>query len=47
MKIKFLKKFQWSAPDGGVYDSEESKAVFLSVWNHESNKKHLKIDLVD
>jgi|TARA_B110000438_G_scaffold288315_1_gene321605 gliding motility-associated protein GldC len=40
---KIPEKISWSASDGGVSD-EESKAVFLSVWNHESQET-LKIDL--
>jgi gliding motility-associated protein GldC len=40
---KIPEKISWSASDGGVSD-EESKAVFLSVWNHVSQET-LKIDL--
>ena len=40
---KIPEKISWSASDGGVSD-EESKAVFLSVWNHASQET-LKIDL--
>ena len=42
-KNKIPKKISWSASDGGISD-EESKAVFLSVWNHKSQET-LKIDL--
>jgi|TARA_B100000768_G_scaffold180755_1_gene201574 gliding motility-associated protein GldC len=42
-KNKVPEKIQWSAPDGGI-NSEESKAVFLSVWNH-NKQETLKIDL--
>ena len=40
---KIPKKISWSATDGGVYN-KDSKAVLLSVWNHESQET-LKIDL--
>jgi len=40
---KIPEKISWSASDGGVSD-EESKAVFLSVWNHVPQET-LKIDL--
>ena len=33
----------WSAEDGGV-ESEEAKAMLLSIWDHK-NKESLKIDL--
>ena len=36
-------EIKWSAPDGGI-NNESSKAVFLSVWNHNSQET-LKIDL--
>jgi gliding motility-associated protein GldC len=36
-------KINWSAPDGGV-SNEKSKAVFLSVWDH-NKQETLKIDL--
>lgn len=42
-KNKIPEKISWSASDGGISD-EESKAVFLSVWNHKSQET-LKIDL--
>ena len=31
---KIPEKISWSATDGGV-KNKESKAVFLSVWDHE------------
>ncbi|PKA82374.1 protein involved in gliding motility GldC [Ulvibacter sp. MAR_2010_11] len=40
---KIPEKLQWSAKDGGVAN-EEAKAVFLSVWDHNS-KEALRIDL--
>ena len=36
-------EIKWSAPDGGV-KNEDSKAVFLAVWNQNSQET-LKIDL--
>ena len=30
---KIPEKINWSAPDGGI-SNENSKAVFISVWNH-------------
>ncbi|MBC8299723.1 MAG: gliding motility protein GldC [Pelagibacterales bacterium] len=42
-KNKVVEKITWSAPDGGVLN-EASKAVFLSVWNHNSQETK-KIDL--
>ena len=30
-------EIKWSAPDGGI-NNEASKAVFLSVWNHNSQE---------
>lgn len=36
-------EIKWSAQDGGI-NNESSKAVFLSVWNHNSQET-LKIDL--
>ena len=36
-------KINWSATDGGV-SNKESKAVFLSVWDHKPQET-LKIDL--
>ncbi len=43
MKTKFQEKITWSAPDGGI-SNEASKAVFISVWNHDTQET-LKIDL--
>ena len=40
---KIPEKISWSATDGGV-KNKESKAVFLSVWDHEPQET-LKIDL--
>ena len=40
---KVPKKIKWSAPDGGIVN-QDSKASFLSVWNHEKQET-LKIDL--
>ena len=40
---KIPEKLIWSAPDGGV-ESEISKAIFLSIWDHK-NKESLSIDL--
>jgi len=40
---KIPEKITWSANDGGV-NNKDSKAVFLSVWDHEP-KETLKIDL--
>ena len=40
---KIPEKLNWSAEDGGVSD-EESKAIFISVWDHK-NKESLRIDL--
>ena len=40
---KIPEKLIWSAPDGGVND-KISKAIFLSIWDHE-NKESLSIDL--
>ncbi len=40
---KIPEKLQWSAPDGGV-QKEESKAILLSVWDHNA-KEALRIDL--
>ena len=36
-------KLNWTAKDGGV-ESEETKAMFLSVWDSK-NKESLRIDL--
>jgi len=40
---KIPEKISWSANDGGV-NNKDSKAVFLSVWDHEPQET-LKIDL--
>ena len=40
---KIPEKITWSANDGGV-NNKDSKAVFLSIWDHESQET-LKIDL--
>ena len=40
---KIPEKISWSATDSGVYE-KDSKAILLSVWNHESQET-LKIDL--
>jgi len=40
---KIPEKINWSASDGGI-KNKESKAVFLSVWDHEPQET-LKIDL--
>ena len=40
---KIPEKISWSATDGGI-KNKESKAVFLSVWDHEPQET-LKIDL--
>tara|TARA_Y100001958_G_scaffold150974_1_gene135383 strand:+ start:594 stop:947 length:354 start_codon:yes stop_codon:yes gene_type:complete len=40
---KIPEKLTWSAPDGGV-DKKNSKAIFLSIWDHK-NKESLSIDL--
>lgn len=40
---KIPEKLNWSAEDGGVTD-EESKAIFISVWDHQ-RKESLRIDL--
>lgn len=40
---KIPEKITWSANDGGV-NNKDSKAVFLSVWDHKPQKT-LKIDL--
>ena len=42
-KSELPEKISWSATDGGV-KNKESKAVFLSVWDHEPQET-LKIDL--
>ena len=40
---KIPEKLNWSAEDGGVV-KEESKAIFISVWDHKQ-KETLRIDL--
>ena len=40
---KIPEKLTWSAPDGGV-DKKNSKAIFLSIWDHK-HKESLSIDL--
>ena len=40
---KVPEKLSWSAQDGGV-NSEEAKAIMLSIWNS-NNKESLRIDL--
>jgi len=40
---KIPEKLQWSAEDGGVAN-EETKAIFMSVWDHKK-KESLRIDL--
>ena len=40
---KIPEKLNWSAPDGGV-DNAASKAMLLSVWDHEAQEA-LRIDL--
>ncbi|OAB76054.1 gliding motility protein GldC [Cochleicola gelatinilyticus] len=40
---KIPEKLRWSADDGGI-SNEESKAIFLSVWDHKK-KEALRIDL--
>lgn len=40
---KIPEKLSWSAPDGGV-DNAASKAMLLSVWDHEAQEA-LRIDL--
>ena len=40
---KIPEKITWSANDGGV-NNKDSKAVFLSVWDHK-HQETLKIDL--
>ena len=40
---KVPEKLSWSAQDGGV-NSEEAKAIMLSIWNSD-NKESLRIDL--
>ena len=40
---KIPEKLNWSAEDGGV-TNEASKAIFISVWDHQ-RKESLRIDL--
>jgi|TARA_B100001142_G_scaffold306337_1_gene336065 gliding motility-associated protein GldC len=40
---KIPEKIKWSAEDGNIKD-QESKAIFLSVWDYK-NKESLRIDL--
>ena len=40
---KIPEHLQWTATDGGI-ENEESKAIFLSVWDHK-NRESLRIDL--
>jgi gliding motility-associated protein GldC len=40
---KIPEKLQWTAKDGGV-ENMESKAIFMSVWDHKT-KEALRIDL--
>ena len=40
---KVPEKLHWSAKDGGV-ENMESKAIFMSVWDHKT-KEALRIDL--
>ena len=40
---KIPEKLNWSTEDGGV-TNEESKAIFISVWDHQ-RKESLRIDL--
>ncbi len=40
---KVPEKLNWSASEGGV-DNEESKAIFVSVWDHKE-KNTLRMDL--
>ena len=40
---KIPEKITWSANDGGV-NNKDSKAIFISVWDHEPQET-LKIDL--
>lgn len=40
---KVPETLHWTAPDGGITNSE-SKALFLSVWDHKA-KEALRIDL--
>ncbi|ATA68037.1 gliding motility protein GldC [Capnocytophaga cynodegmi] len=40
---KVPEKLFWNAEDGGIYN-EETKAIFLSVWDSK-NKEALRIDL--
>jgi len=40
---KIPESINWSAEDGGI-ENEETKATFLSVWDHKA-KESLRIDL--
>lgn len=40
---KIPEKLKWSAEDGGI-ENEETKAIFLSVWDSK-NRESLKVDL--
>ena len=40
---KIPEKLEWSAKDGGI-ENMESKAIFMSVWDHKA-KEALRIDL--
>jgi gliding motility-associated protein GldC len=40
---KIPEKLLWSAQDGGI-ENKESKAIFISVWDHKK-KESLRIDL--
>lgn len=40
---KIPEKLHWSAQDGGI-DLEETKATFISVWDHKK-RESLRIDL--
>ncbi len=40
---KIPEKLHWSAKDGGI-ENMESKAIFMSVWDHQA-KEALRIDL--
>ena len=40
---KIPEKLKWSAEDGGI-ESEETKAIFLSVWDSKK-KESLRVDL--
>ena len=40
---KIPEKLKWSAEDGGI-ENEETKAIFLSVWDSK-NRESLRVDL--